>query len=67
MWKATATLDPNAVPATKPAKSEDDEWDSDPSFVNNISEKDQRWGKQKTINDNTPKDESSSMAGINTS
>jgi hypothetical protein len=31
--------------------------------VNNISEKDQRWGKQKTINDNTPKDESSNMAG----
>jgi hypothetical protein len=28
MWKATATLDQNAVTAAKQVKSEDDEWDS---------------------------------------
>lgn len=30
---------------------EGDEWDSDPTFINNMSERDQRWGNQKTIVD----------------
>jgi cortactin len=47
MWKATATTDNKA---TKDIKVQDDgDWDSDPDFVNAVSEKEQRWGKQKTI------------------
>ncbi|KAJ3313806.1 Hematopoietic lineage cell-specific protein [Blyttiomyces sp. JEL0837] len=44
MWKAMTT-----VPAVKPTASDDDDWETDPDFVNNVSEKDQRWGNQKTI------------------
>lgn len=47
MWKATATTDTNAIKNIK--AQEDDDWDSDPDFVNAVSEKEQRWGKQKTI------------------
>ncbi|KAI8899035.1 hypothetical protein BC833DRAFT_587532 [Globomyces pollinis-pini] len=46
MWKATAAL---PKPAINPAP--EDDWDSDPNFVNDVSEKDQRWGNQKTIDD----------------
>jgi hypothetical protein len=62
MWKATATLDQNSLAGTTP-QSDDLDWDSDPNFVNQISEKDQRWGKQKTIVDNSTVDVVS-MAGI---
>ncbi|KAJ3236051.1 hypothetical protein HDU78_004855 [Chytriomyces hyalinus] len=30
-------------------KKDDDDWDTDPDFVNDVSEKDQRWGNQKTL------------------
>ena len=43
MWKATAGLQlQNAAPA------EDDDWETDPDFVNDVSEQEQRWGS-KTI------------------
>jgi cortactin len=49
MWKATATLDQKKMQEI--TASDDLDWDSDPNFVNTVSEKDQRWGKQKTIVD----------------
>ncbi len=50
MWKATATLDQNSIKDTIAKKQDDDleDWDSDPNFVNAVSEKDQRWGRQET-------------------
>ncbi|KAJ3416737.1 Hematopoietic lineage cell-specific protein [Chytridiales sp. JEL 0842] len=45
MWKATTTVPKQPV---KP-QDDDDDWDSDPNFVNDVSEKDQRWGRQKTL------------------
>jgi cortactin len=60
MWKATATLDKKQLVHITPSKDED--WDSDPDFVNEISEKDQRWGKQKTIQEN-PKSNPVEMNG----
>ncbi|KAI8820232.1 uncharacterized protein EV422DRAFT_568197 [Fimicolochytrium jonesii] len=44
MWKSATGTE------QKPAKpSDDDDWDTDPDFVNDVSERDQRWGNQKTI------------------
>ena len=60
MWKATATLGNESTPK-KDAVAQDDEWDSDPNFVNDVSEKDQRWGKQKTIEDEKPQADSVNM------
>ncbi|KAJ8323336.1 hypothetical protein QVD99_000514 [Batrachochytrium dendrobatidis] len=54
MWKSTATITnkSNTVEnAVSIAQNNEDDWTSDPDFVNEISEKDQRWGKQKTIED----------------
>ncbi|KAI8915558.1 hypothetical protein EDD86DRAFT_196327 [Gorgonomyces haynaldii] len=44
MWKAQAT-------ATQKIQlpKQDDDWETDPDFVNDISERDQRFGNQKTI------------------
>ncbi|KAJ3300759.1 hypothetical protein HDV03_001977 [Kappamyces sp. JEL0829] len=56
MWKATATLDQKTLDQIAKQTSAEDDWDSDPTFVNNVSEKDQRWGNQKTIVDNTPRE-----------
>ena len=60
MWKATATLGNESVPK-KDVVADADEWDSDPNFVNDVSEKDQRWGKQKTIEDDKPLVDSMNM------
>ncbi|KAJ3311274.1 hypothetical protein HDV04_004183 [Boothiomyces sp. JEL0838] len=63
MWKATATLDkPNPVIQD----TNDDDWDSDPNFVNNVSEKDQRWGNQKTVEKEIPKEVPKNMADLRT-
>lgn len=43
MWKATAG---HQIQATNTA--EDDDWETDPDFVNDVSEQEQRWGS-KTI------------------
>ncbi|KAJ3321085.1 hypothetical protein HDV06_004643 [Boothiomyces sp. JEL0866] len=61
MWKATATLD-KPVPVVQ--ERNDDDWDSDPNFVNNVSEKDQRWGNQKTIEKEIPKEIPKNMADL---
>ncbi|KAH6570349.1 hypothetical protein BASA60_007768 [Batrachochytrium salamandrivorans] len=56
MWKATATLAShlnNTSTSAVGAGGDEEEWTSDPDFVNAVSEKDQRWGKQKTIDDKT--------------
>lgn len=39
MWKSTTT---SAAPVAKPTTDNDD-WDTDPDYVNSVSEKDQRW------------------------
>ncbi|KAJ3081548.1 hypothetical protein HK102_002278, partial [Quaeritorhiza haematococci] len=46
MWKAhvgapPAKLDPKI---NQQNKDDDDDWETDPDFVNDVSEKDQRWG-----------------------
>lgn len=48
MWKATAglPLEKNHIPAV--ASTADDDWETDPDFVNDVSEQEQRWGS-KTI------------------
>lgn len=43
MWKATAGLQIQNTTA-----AEDDDWETDPDFVNDVSEQEQRWGS-KTI------------------
>ncbi|TPX70916.1 hypothetical protein SpCBS45565_g01403 [Spizellomyces sp. 'palustris'] len=43
MWKST-TGQP-----IQPTPSVEDDWDSDPTFINDVSEKNQRWGNQKTV------------------
>lgn len=44
MWKATAGI---VVPQQNNAEEEDD-WETDPDFVNDVTEEEQRWGA-KTI------------------
>lgn len=47
MWKASAGH--NVAPARGPAIDDDDDaWETDPDFVNDVSEEEQRWGS-KTI------------------
>lgn len=48
MWKATAglPLDKNHIPGVEAAA--DDDWETDPDFINDVSEQEQRWGS-KTI------------------
>jgi hypothetical protein len=58
MWKAAAGQKPpiagaKPVLAPKPvnvAAKDPDDWDTDPDFVNDVSEKEQRWGA-KTVAD----------------
>ena len=45
MWRAQTTASKNAAETTT---NDDDDWDTDPNFVNDVSEKQQRWGS-KTI------------------
>lgn len=40
MWKAAAGHQIN----TKDQSFEDDEWETDPDFVNDVNEEQQRWG-----------------------
>lgn len=44
MWKATAGRDI----ANAPQPEGDDDWETDPDFVNDVNEQEQRWGS-KTI------------------
>lgn len=41
MWKATIA----ATPAQNMANDADDDWETDPDFVNDINEEQQRYGK----------------------
>uniref|UniRef100_A0A182JVX5 SH3 domain-containing protein n=1 Tax=Anopheles christyi TaxID=43041 RepID=A0A182JVX5_9DIPT len=45
MWKSTAGRD---IDTTGVNQGEDDDWETDPDFVNDVSEQEQRWGS-KTI------------------
>lgn len=40
MWKASAGQQINI----KDVEKDDDEWETDPDFVNDVSEQEQRWG-----------------------
>jgi cortactin len=58
MWKYTTTSIPstslnNNIKATKTNKANEDDWETDPDFVNSVSEKEQRWGQKP--NQETPK------------
>ena len=52
MWKATLSArNPPSASAVAPASSvlarndaDDDDWETDPDFVNDMSEEQQRWG-----------------------
>ncbi|KAI7697572.1 Src substrate cortactin [Sarcoptes scabiei] len=43
MWKSAQYIDQKAL---EKQNSQDDDWDTDPDFVNDVSEKDQRWGSK---------------------
>ncbi|KAI9176140.1 Hematopoietic lineage cell-specific protein [Blastocladiella emersonii ATCC 22665] len=47
-WKATTTAKPAApAPAAAPKPAvDDDDWETDPDFVNDVSEKQSRWGSK---------------------
>ncbi|KAH8384162.1 hypothetical protein KR009_012322 [Drosophila setifemur] len=45
MWKASAG---HQIQANSSAVAEDDDWETDPDFINDVSEQEQRWGS-KTI------------------
>ncbi|KAI9351293.1 hypothetical protein BDR26DRAFT_850818 [Obelidium mucronatum] len=47
-----------------PPKKDDDDWDTDPDFVNDVSEKDQRWGNQKTLDKVAPIDMNTNMKDL---
>lgn len=40
MWKASAGRQVQA------AEQEDDDWETDPDFVNDVNEQEQRWGSK---------------------
>lgn len=42
MWKAAAGTMAAAKPPAPP--QEDDDWETDPDFVNDVTEQEQRWG-----------------------
>ncbi|KAI8591370.1 hypothetical protein BDZ88DRAFT_411239 [Geranomyces variabilis] len=44
MWKSTVGNQPSQAAQ----KDNEEDWDTDPDFVNDVGEKDQRWGNQKT-------------------
>jgi len=44
MWKASVGVEKKHIPTNVP----DDDWETDPDFVNNVTEQEQRWGS-KTI------------------
>lgn len=45
MWKASAGIQ---IQNSNNTELEDDDWETDPDFVNDVSEQEQRWGS-KTI------------------
>ncbi|CAI4232511.1 unnamed protein product [Auanema sp. JU1783] len=44
MWRSTVGVKP-PVPV-KPAQADDDDWDTDPTFENDLTEKEARWGSK---------------------
>lgn len=41
MWKAQASANIQIQPS-----NENDDWDTDPNFVNDVTEEEQRWGSK---------------------
>lgn len=41
MWKANAG---HVTADTKNEPAEDDDWETDPDYINDVSEEEQRWG-----------------------
>ncbi|TPX55124.1 hypothetical protein PhCBS80983_g05578 [Powellomyces hirtus] len=46
MWKSTTG---HQVTHPVGQQKDDEDWDTDPDFVNDVDEKNQRWGNQKTV------------------
>lgn len=44
MWKAAVGTNVKVAPV----QQDDDEWDTDPNYVNDVSEEQQRWGGGRT-------------------
>lgn len=42
MWKASA----GHTVSNLPAQSNDDDWETDPDFINDVTEQEQRWGSK---------------------
>lgn len=45
MWKAAvgSSIKPPVV------SQDDDEWETDPNYINNVTEEEQRWGGERTV------------------
>jgi len=41
MWKAQI-----GMPVVQSTPAEDDDWETDPDFVNDVTEEEQRWGRE---------------------
>ena len=46
MWKATAG---HNTTNNEPVNNDDDDWETDPDFVNDVTEEEQRWGSKTVI------------------
>ena len=46
MWKAAVGTNMNPLVSSQ---DDDDDWDTDPNYVNNVTEEEQRWGGGRTV------------------
>ncbi|XP_046397667.1 src substrate cortactin [Ischnura elegans] len=46
MWKASAGVVPTSIAANPNAEGGDDDWETDPDFVNDVTEEEARWGSR---------------------
>lgn len=46
MWKAAVGTNINPLVSSQ---DDDDDWDTDPNYVNNVTEEEQRWGGGRTV------------------
>ena len=47
MWKAAVGT--NINPLINSQNDDDDDWDTDPNYVNNVTEEEQRWGGSRNV------------------
>ena len=63
MWKSTTGHDVK-IPKQDQKQEDEDSWESDPNFVNSVSEKDQRWGSKSIDPNPGKKSDSVDLAGM---